>query len=295
MYKMEPSGDSRKMPQMTPDNAFPSFPSAYVARFSPFSGKQLAIVDEIGIQFINASTGKMEHMIAKHNGTCNSISTIEYSPRDTYLITCEKHVQGENNLIVWNSQTGKEVAGFPFKKGSKEGPKSIKFAVDEKYCARLTSKTGIDIYDLSSKDDSAFEKPKYKLVANATLIGRPCKKEASGYYKEEYKFDGFDFVPVNPEIPAQFAPRYFVCWKHSESLTEKQDGSGILYVFDLNASMEKMKFQVECSRAQEIQVKASPTGHAILVWSQNFEDSSGKCYYGEHSLQYVQLAGGRHR
>jgi WD40 repeat protein len=242
VYKVEPSNDQSKFPQLTPDSAFPSFPTAYVARFSPFSGKQLAVVDEIGIQFINASTGKVEHMIAKHNGTCNSISTIEYSPRDTYLITCEKHVQGENNLIVWNSQTGKEVAGFAFKKGSKEGPKSIKFTADERYCARLTSKTGIDIFDLASKDDSAFEKPKFKLQANVQLLGRLSKKEASGYLKEEYKFDGFDFVPVNPDIPAQFAPRFFVCWKNSESLTDRQDGSGILYIFDMNASMDKFKF-----------------------------------------------------
>jgi len=42
-------------------------------------------------------------------------------------------------------------------------------------------------------------------------------------------------------------------------------------------------------------VKISRTGHAILIWSTNFTDSSGKSYYGEHSLQYVQIFGGRDR
>jgi translation initiation factor 2A len=42
-------------------------------------------------------------------------------------------------------------------------------------------------------------------------------------------------------------------------------------------------------------VKPSPTGHAILVWSQTYVDTTGKSYYGEHSLQYVQILGGKLR
>ena len=92
---------------------------------------------------------------------------MEYSPRDTYLITCEKYVNGEKNLILWNSMTGKETAGFEFKKTSKEGPKSIKFTKNESHCARLSSLKTIDIYDLSSNDGTLFEKPKFKLTASA--------------------------------------------------------------------------------------------------------------------------------
>lgn len=42
-------------------------------------------------------------------------------------------------------------------------------------------------------------------------------------------------------------------------------------------------------------MKPSPTGYAALIWSQNFVDSSGKSYYGEHACQYVQLQGGKAR
>lgn len=52
---------------------------------------------------------------------------------------------------------------------------------------------------------------------------------------------------------------------------------------------------MQCSKAQEILVKSSPTGYAALIWSQNFVDSSGKSYYGEHACQYVQLQGGKKR
>jgi translation initiation factor 2A len=33
----------------------------------------------------------------------------------------------------------------------------------------------------------------------------------------------------------------------------------------------------------------------VLIWSQNHSDTTGKSYYGEHSLQYVQIFGGRDR
>ena len=74
------------------------------------------------------------------------------------------------------------------------------------------------------------------------------------------------------------------------------DSNGTVYVYDLKAeSLDRSKFMIQCHQGQEIQVKISSTGHAALVWSQNLTDSTGKSYYGEHSLQYVQIFGGRDR
>ena len=74
------------------------------------------------------------------------------------------------------------------------------------------------------------------------------------------------------------------------------DSNGTVYVYDLRAeSLDRSKFMIQCHQGQEIQVKISSTGHAALVWSQNLTDSTGKSYYGEHSLQYVQIFGGRDR
>ena len=52
---------------------------------------------------------------------------------------------------------------------------------------------------------------------------------------------------------------------------------------------------ITCPKGQDIQTKISKTGYAALIWSQNLNDTTGKSYYGEHSLQYVQLFGGRDR
>lgn len=75
-----------------------------------------------------------------------------------------------------------------------------------------------------------------------------------------------------------------------------EDSNGVVYVYDINGeSLERSKFMIQCHQGQEIQVKVSSTGYAALIWSQNMTDTSGKSYYGEHMLQYVQIFGGRDR
>jgi uncharacterized protein with WD repeat len=68
------------------------------------------------------------------------------------LITSEKYNAGKKNLLIWSNLTGREVAQFEWKKQSKEGPKSIKFSQDEKFCARLSSKNTIDVYENGNFD-----------------------------------------------------------------------------------------------------------------------------------------------
>jgi translation initiation factor 2A len=65
--------------------------------------------------------------------------------------------------------------------------------------------------------------------------------------------------------------------------------------FDLDKP-EKEKFKVKCGpKALEIILKFSPSGHAVVIWTQNFVDTSGKSYYGEHQLQYIPIFGGTKR
>ena len=76
----------------------------------------------------------------------------------------------------------------------------------------------------------------------------------------------------------------------------EEDTNGTVFVYDLKAdSFERSKFMIQCHQGQEISVQVNATGYAALIWSQNMSDTSGKSYYGEHSLQYVQIFGGRER
>lgn len=75
-----------------------------------------------------------------------------------------------------------------------------------------------------------------------------------------------------------------------------EEDFGTVYAYDLHSTTpNKQKFMINCPKGQEIQTKFSPTGHAVLIWSQSLQDLTGKSYYGEHSLQYVQIFGGRDR
>ncbi len=93
------------------------------------------------------------------------------SPRDSYLITCEKFTQGGKNLIIWDCNKGRELAEFEWRKSSKEGTKSIKFTNDERYCARIASKTQIEIFE---KGD--FAQPKLVINANEETLAKKSKK-----------------------------------------------------------------------------------------------------------------------
>jgi uncharacterized protein with WD repeat len=85
-----------------------------------------------------------------------------------------------------------------------------------------------------------------------------------------------------------------MAWQNGEVLSEADD-NGLVYVYDLTSSLQRPKFNIACPRAQNIQVLPAPSGHAILVWSQSLNDTTGKSYYGEHSLQYVRIHKGKTR
>jgi uncharacterized protein with WD repeat len=109
------------------------------------------------------------------------------------------------------------------------------------------------------------------------------------------KFDGLIYCPIPADVKDNAnAPIYLMAWQNGEVLSEYED-NGLVYVYDLNSSLQRPKFNIACPRAQNIQILPAPSGHAILVWSQNLNDSSGKSYYGEHNLQFVRIHKGKNR
>jgi|LauGreDrversion4_2_1035121.scaffolds.fasta_scaffold55302_4 uncharacterized protein with WD repeat len=132
---IEASGSSGETLEI--EKNFPTYPTATLAKFAPNKGRLAIIADPIGLHIVDCHSAKELRLILRSV----AISAVSFSPLDTFFVTCEKFVQGEKNLIVWDIATGNEVAQFEWKKGSKEGTKSIKFSNDEKFCARLSSRT----------------------------------------------------------------------------------------------------------------------------------------------------------
>lgn len=66
-------------------DGFPSVPTAEIAKFSPLTGQYLAVVDPSGVHIIDVASQKVKHTIAGAG-----VGSIEWSPQESYLITCAK-------------------------------------------------------------------------------------------------------------------------------------------------------------------------------------------------------------
>jgi len=136
---------------LTKELDYPQYPSADIAKFSPVNGGSLAVVDRIGIHIVDVET-KQERLTIERKG----IIALEWTPRETYVISCEKQKPNEKNLRVWDAKTGEQVLQFEWKNTAKEGPKSIKFDDEEKFCARQVGKNLIEIYEGGNFNETKF-------------------------------------------------------------------------------------------------------------------------------------------
>ena len=122
---------SQEVETLTKEEGFPKYLTADIAKFSPINGSKLAVVDNIGIHIIDVETKKVLLDIERRG-----IIALEWTPKETYVISCEKQKPGEKNLRVWDTKTGELVISFEWKNTAKDGPKSVKFDEEEKFCAR---------------------------------------------------------------------------------------------------------------------------------------------------------------
>ena len=60
--KLVENGDAGET-QLEPEVGFPVFPTATIGKFAPYSGLTAVIADEIGLHFIDTTTGKEMRMI----------------------------------------------------------------------------------------------------------------------------------------------------------------------------------------------------------------------------------------
>jgi uncharacterized protein with WD repeat len=145
------SGNSTQAETLTKEEGYPAYPGAELARFSPVHGKSIAVVDFSGVHFVDVES-KKERLFVERKG----IISMEWSPMETYVVTCEKARANERNLQVWDAKTGELVVDYEFRNAAKEGAKSIKFDDEEKFCARQIGKNMIEIYESGN-----FSEPKF--------------------------------------------------------------------------------------------------------------------------------------
>lgn len=271
----------------------PSYAQARIARFAPKSGKQAAIVSHVGLHFVDLDSKTESLLLVQLD-----LVALEYSPCDNYVVCVEKWnpQHPAENLFIICTKTGKTVAKFEWKKTPKESIKSIRFSDDEKVCLRMLPCLGAkDVNSIEVYKDCDFSAPSFVITAKfANRSAQNMKKGIPPVFVDG-RFDGMDLCCLNPAVEPEKSPFYLFAWQHADTMTAEED-NGTVYAYDLNGTAQnKQKFMISCPKGQEIQTKFCSTGHAVLVWSQSLTDSTGKSYYGEHSLQYVQIFGGRDR
>lgn len=100
------------------------------------------MVDFAGIHIVDIET-KQESQFIQRKG----IIALEWSPLETYVISCEKFKEGINNLNVWDIASGKLVLQGEWKNTAKDGPKSIKFDENERFCVRQVGKNILEVFE----------------------------------------------------------------------------------------------------------------------------------------------------
>jgi len=121
--------------QLLEDTALPRYHRAKLARFSPLSGNQAAIVDELGIHFVSMVSLQETLFIAQEN-----VDSLKYSPADTFVVACEKfnlNNPDNTNLRIVEASSGRVAAQFVWKKSAKEGIRTLTWSPDESICLRL--------------------------------------------------------------------------------------------------------------------------------------------------------------
>lgn len=185
---------------------------------------------------------------------------------ETYLIGCEKNHQNQNKnvIYVWDTQEGDLVAKFDWQNKAQEGAASIKFDLEEKFSARQIAQNVIEVYEKGN-----FSQPKLQIKSKLPPLPKINGVAQEDTRVDNSKFDGFIFCPVPPEnVGSNNAACYLMAWQNGEVLSESED-NGLVYVYDLNSNLQRPKFNIACPRANDIVIIPAPSGHAILVWSQN--------------------------
>lgn len=147
-------------------------------------------------------TGKEEIQIPQPG-----LVALDYSPADSFLITCEKYNGKLNphiNLNVWDAKNGKNLTGFEWKANAKESIKTFKWMPNESKCARLAPAVSVkEANSIEIYENGNFSKA--SKVINARFPIKAAKKGDPPTFVNG-KFNGMAFCPLNPNVPVEQSP-----------------------------------------------------------------------------------------
>lgn len=183
------------------------------------------------------------------------IQALAISPCATHAVTWEKYdKEGEGNLIIWSLSSGEIVSRFVQKIYSKRLWPPIQWTDDEALCARITPN---QIHIFNGKN-----------IETGGIISRISQP-------------GVISIAVAPG-PAPYRISVFVPEKSSKPASVR------IFQFPLvDTPIASKSF----FKAQEVDMKWSPDGSSMVIHTSTDVDTSGKSYYGETGLYFLQSDG----
>ncbi|CAH0480102.1 unnamed protein product [Peronospora belbahrii] len=204
-----------------------------------------------GFKVYNSDSGVMVV-----NVTNPGIHAVSWSPLGSHLLTWQRPQKDSErgNLIVWDAATGKDVARFHQTSYSRDKWPPLQWSSDEAICVRQSA-NGVVIY--SGRDIAAGSIGQISLPNVANFSVAP----GSAPYKMAL------FVPEKKGKPAS------------------------VKIFQFPSNLEVPTATKSFYKAQDVTLKWSPTGSALIVETRTDVDTSGKSYYGETGLFFLQSDG----
>ncbi|KDO26016.1 hypothetical protein SPRG_08669 [Saprolegnia parasitica CBS 223.65] len=219
---------------------------------SPDGSKAAFISTELG--FVVRATETNDVLVEVANP---GIQAVAWSPLATQLVTWQRPVKDstEGNLIVWDVSNGSIVARFNQKTYTRDHWPSIQWSSDETIAARLSG-SGVQVY-------------------NGRAIG-------AGHIGNIVLENTAKFSVAPGSIPYKIA--LFVPEKKGKPASVR------VYPFPPNASQSHVAFK-SFYKAQDVKLKWAPNGSALIIETSTDVDTSGKSYYGETNLFFLQSDG----
>ncbi|RMX65579.1 hypothetical protein DD238_006271 [Peronospora effusa] len=233
------------------DEDFKASGSADLLEFTD-DGKFLVLVRTCsGFTVVNSDSNDVVVDVANPG-----IHAVAWSPLGSHLLTWQRPQKDSDlgNLIVWDAATGKVVARFNQKSSSRDKWPPLRWSSDEMICVRQSA-NGVVLY--SGRDVAAGSIGQISLpnVAN------------------------FSVAPSSvPYKVALFVP-------------EKKGKPASVKIFQFPNNLDVPTATKSFYKAQDVTLKWSPTGSALIVETRTDIDTSGKSYYGETGLFFLQSDG----
>ncbi|CAK4712508.1 hypothetical protein LEN26_003295 [Aphanomyces euteiches] len=220
---------------------------------SPDGSKIAMVSQELGFVIRDTETSEVIAQVSNAG-----IQAAAWSPLGSQLVTWQRPVKDATdggNLIVWDAKNGSIIARFNQKTYSRDQWPSLQWSSDELIAARL-SNNGVQVFNGRAIGAGS--------IGNITLENTTNFSVAPGGLPYKIAL----FVPEKKGKPASVR----------------------IFPFPPNATQSHVAFK-SFYKAQEVKMKWSPNGNALIIETSTDVDTSGKSYYGETNLFFVQSDG----